>query len=151
MKFKYVFILVMSLSGNIYSDDTNELTATRDPMPDGMAGCYSTQKATVDKVFAANQDGARFRAYQVKWMNQDVIISDTLGTTDYKEGDTIKFMAQNIELPIRDEKIKTLQFMIMDFSRFMPKETKSRTNATAQGSSVTPAAAAPVAPQEPLR
>ena len=111
---------LMALSGRAETS-TNKSTTLKG-MPAGMAGCYSTQKAKVDKVFAAHQDGARFRAYQIKWMNQDVIISDMMASTDFKEGDEITFMVQSIEMPVGKESVKMLQFMLMDFGKFMPKE-----------------------------
>ena len=107
-------IAILIVTTMLLAQDTKQIKG----MPEGTSGSYSTQTARIEKVFAATQNGARFRAYQVKWMNQDVIVSDTLVTTDLKKGDTISFMAQSMELPLGNEKIKVLQFMVMDFSKF---------------------------------
>jgi hypothetical protein len=76
-----------------------------------------TFEGKVLKVYAAENKGARFRAYVVKWNNQEVVVSDDYGTTDKKEGDTIKFVVQQTEMPdftsmgANDAKtIKCLQF-----------------------------------------
>jgi len=89
-------------------------------MPPGMAGCFGTEQAPVVKVFAVDDNGARFRAYQVRWKDQDVIVSDMFGTTNFKEGDKISFMVNNIEVPVGEKKLKMLQFMIMDATAFAP-------------------------------
>lgn len=113
-------VLAMLLAVCAHAGDTNALAGFE--MPPGMAGCFETERAQVLKVFSAEDNGAHFRAYQVKWKNQDVIVSDMFGTTNFNEGDTITFMAQNIEVPAGDKKLKMLQFMIMDTSAFAPKE-----------------------------
>ena len=87
-------------------------------MPPGMSGCFGTEQAEVLKVFSAEDNGARFRAYQVKWKDQDIIVSDMFGSTSFKEGDTITFMAQNLEVPAGEKMIKMLNFLIMDTSAF---------------------------------
>lgn len=115
-----VVATILTLAFQGYASDTNTFPATG--MQPGMAGCFGTEQAQVVKVFAAEDNGARFRAYQVKWKDQDVIVSDTFGTTDFKEGDTITFMANNMEIPAGDKKLKMLQFMMMDTKAFMPKQ-----------------------------
>ncbi len=100
------------------ADDTKDIPETE--MPEGMAGCFDTVKSKVLKVFSAEDNGARFRAYQVKWKDHDIIVSDMFGTTDFKEGDAITFITQNIEVPAGDKNLKMLQFMIMDVNAFMP-------------------------------
>ena len=54
---------------------------------------YETLQAKVVKVFAAEDNGAKFRAYQVKWKGFDVVISDTLGDSDTQEGESLTFLA----------------------------------------------------------
>lgn len=85
-----------------------------------MIGNFGTVKSEVLKVFSAEDNGARFRAYQVKWKDQDIIVSDMFGTTDFQEGDPITFMFQNIEAPAGQETMKMLQFILMDTSAFTP-------------------------------
>ena len=108
----------MILATCAHAADIKDSTEMR--LPEGMAGCFNTVQSQVLKVFSAEDNGARFRAYQVKWNSHDIIVSDMLGTTDFKEGDTITFIAQNIEVPARDKKLKILQFMLMDARAFAP-------------------------------
>ena len=76
-------------------------------------GSYGTVQAKVLKVFAVEDNGAIFRAYQVKWKNSDVIVSDTLATSNKKEGDTITFTVIRVELASRGNQTNTLSFMIL--------------------------------------
>ena len=97
---------------------STEMQSNKAMMPPGMKGGYETIEAKVLKVFGADDKGARFRAYLVKWKDFEVVVSDPFGTTDKKAGDMITFMAQRIEIPQGEKKIATLQFMIMDFGAF---------------------------------
>ena len=89
-------------------------------MPVGMKGSYETIQSKVIKVYSAEDNGAQFRAYAVKWKDNEVIASDVLGKTSKKVGDSITFMAQRIEMPRGEKKVKLLQFMIME----IPSSTK---------------------------
>jgi hypothetical protein len=80
----------------------------------GFKGEYEITEAQILKVFSADDSGARFRAYLVKWKDFEVIVSDVLGTSDKKEGDLISFIAQRIENQGVDRKISKLQFIIVD-------------------------------------
>ena len=111
-------LTVIILATCAYGDDSKDLTEF--DMPGGMTGCFVTVQSEVLKVFSAEDNGARFRAYQVKWKNQDIIVSDMFGITDFQEGDTITFIAQNIEVPADQKKLRMLQFMIMDARAFAP-------------------------------
>ena len=113
-------VSVMILAICVRADDTNNTTMPG--MPPGIAGCFGTEQAQVLKVFSAEDNGARFRAYQVKWKNQDIIVSDMFGTTDFKEGEAITFMSQNIEVPAGEKNLKMLQFMMMDAGAFAPNK-----------------------------
>lgn len=68
------------------STSTNEITA-------GARGNPETVQAKVIKVFAAEDNGAKFRAYQVRWKGFDIVVSDTLADTDAKEGELLTFLA----------------------------------------------------------
>jgi hypothetical protein len=100
--------------------EKNQMTKKGPPvsLPAGASGCFETVEAKVDRVYSAEENGARFRAYQVKWKKQDIVIPDIFAATDFKEGDKIKFIVQNLEVPIGGKKIKMLQFMLMDFPGF---------------------------------
>ena len=52
-----------------------------------------TVQAKVIKVFAAEDNGAKFRAYQVRWKGFDIVVSDSLADTDAKEGELLTFLA----------------------------------------------------------
>ena len=85
-------------------------------MPAGMTGGYETIQSKILKVYSAEDNGAHFRAYVVNWKGKEIVVSDALGRTNKQEGDSITFMAQWIEMPHAEEKMKLLQFMIMDFA-----------------------------------
>lgn len=119
MKKTTLLVAMLSLAFAVLAEDKN--TQPTFSMPPGMKGAYGTEQAKVLTVFSAEEDGGRFRAYHIKWKEQDVVVSDMFGTTDYKKGDSITFMVQNIEVPAAGKKMKMLKFMLMDTSAFMPK------------------------------
>jgi len=80
----------------------------------GMKGSYETLDSEVLRVYRADHDGARFRAYIVKWKDQEVVVSDPLSSTDKNVGDKITFIAQTIEMPVGEKKVSMIQFMIVD-------------------------------------
>lgn len=111
-------LTVISLVTYAYGDNSKDLTQLE--IPAGMTGNFGTVQSEVLKVFSAEDNGARFRAYQVKWKGQDIIVSDMFGTTDFQEGDTITFMTQNIEVPDGQKTLKMLQFLFFDINTFTP-------------------------------
>ena len=62
------------------------------------------------KVYAAKDGDAIFRAYVVRWKDQEVIVSDSLAKTNYKEGDTITVLAMNHPFPQGKEPHRLLAF-----------------------------------------
>ncbi len=56
---------------------------------------FETVESPVMKVFSAEQDGARFRAYAVEWKGQEVVILDLSGRSERSVGDTVRFMVQH--------------------------------------------------------
>lgn len=50
------------------------------------------------KVYAMSDAGHNFIAYVVDIGGKEVVVSDPLGRSSHKVGDTIEFMAQKIEL-----------------------------------------------------
>jgi len=70
--------------------------------PTGVRSQSENFQAKVLKVFVVDDNGAKFRAYMVKWKDFDIIVSDILASTNYKEGDLITFSAVRIEVPGRD-------------------------------------------------
>ena len=101
-----------------------EANALQPALPIGMTGDYETVQSKITKVYSAEEEGARFRAYVVNWKGNEVIISDPLGETDKKVGDDVTFLAQRIEIPQDNEIIRLLQFMILELPEFtMPPAT----------------------------
>lgn len=80
--------------------------------------------STVLKVFSAEGGGAKYRAYLVKWKNQEVVVTDMFGGPELKEGDTAKIMVQVIDIPTAG--IKTLQFMFFDANAMMSRIMSAR-------------------------
>lgn len=59
---------------------------------------YTTTKAPVLKVYAKADGGHNFIAYVVDAGGTEVVVSDPLGRTKHKVGDTIEYMTQKIEV-----------------------------------------------------
>lgn len=121
LKLSMLSILFLGFVPLLVGQEPEDSISFEQGMPVGMKGSYGTEQAEILTVFAAEVEGARFRAYQIKWKGQDVIVSDPLGTTDFSKGDTITFMVQKLEMPVLGRELKMIQFMIMDASAFMPK------------------------------
>ena len=66
----------------------------------------------VIKVFAAKDGEAIFRAYLVRWKDQEVIVSDPLARSNYKEGETIPVLAMNHPFPQGAESHRLLGFTV---------------------------------------
>lgn len=84
------------------------------PLMPGMKGTYETLEATIEKVYAAEHNGFKSRAYVVKWKDQDVVIPDMMALSEKQVGDKLTFMVQEIELPMGGKPTKMLQFLAMD-------------------------------------
>ncbi len=82
-------------------------------LPKGTQGTFDTVEATVLKVFSVEQRGHRFIAYLVKWNDFDVIVSDPLARSNFREGDTIEFLAQRISLKNAPVGVSTLNFTLL--------------------------------------
>jgi hypothetical protein len=65
------------------------------------------------KVYEAIDGEAKFRAYVVRWKDQEVVVSDNLVRTDYKEGDTIPVLAMNHPFPQGREPHRLLAFTVI--------------------------------------
>lgn len=121
-----IMFTMVSVNG-LASDDipTNAPATTVLPR-----GSYETVQAKVLKVFAVEDNGAIFRAYQVKWKDSDVIVSDMLARSNKKEGDTITFTVNRMELASRGNQTNVLSFMILPTAdRVLPfQPSGQRTN-----------------------
>ena len=62
-------------------------------------GTHETADAQVLKVFNCKDGDYKFVAYEVKWKDHDVIVSDPLAKSDYHVGDTIRVLVLKSHLP----------------------------------------------------
>jgi hypothetical protein len=75
---------------------------------------YTIETAQIAEVLKTEDAGFKFISYVVSWKNHRVVVSDPIADTDYKVGDTIKFMAHRQDLAetnATDRKI--LNFIIL--------------------------------------
>lgn len=70
-------------------------------------------EAKVIKVISASDGPAVFRAYIVMWKGQEVVASDTLAKSRFKEGDVITVLAMNHPYPQDKEPHRLLSFSIV--------------------------------------
>ncbi len=89
------------------------LTAQAPRMGD-VQSTFDMAEGPVLKVYSAEEDGHRFVAYLVKWKNAEVIVSDPLGQSQFKQGDKINFIAQKISLPESPAQVLILNFNLID-------------------------------------
>jgi len=81
-----------------------------------LSGCeipkstFTTSKAKVLKVYSASDGGYNFIAYIVDRGGIEVVVSDTLGKSSYKVGDTIEYLDQKIEV---DAESRSLNFTLL--------------------------------------
>jgi len=94
-------------------------------LPKGTQSSFDTVEAPVLKVFSAEQDGHRFIAYLVKWKGFDVIVSDPLGRSNFRDGDKIRFLAQRVSLQNKPIDVSTLNFtLLMDPTKVVGADDK---------------------------
>lgn len=80
-----------------------------------VAGCkipktsFTTAKAPVLKVYTASDAGHNFVAYVVDRGGVEIVVSDPLGKSRHKVGDTIEYLDQKIEV---DGSTRTLSFTL---------------------------------------
>lgn len=70
-------------------------------------------EATILKVISAKDGDAIFRAYVVKWKDQEVVATDPLVKSNFKEGDTIMVLALNSAYPQGRESYRLLSFTVV--------------------------------------
>src|SRR5688572_5168513 len=100
-----LLILVLGATVTLAADSANATAGERIPP--------ERHELKVLKVFAANDGAAIFRAYVVKWKDQEVVVSDSLAKSNYKEGDTITVLAMNHPFPQGKEPHRLLAFTIV--------------------------------------
>jgi hypothetical protein len=59
--------------------------------------------AKIIKVFSASDEHAKFRAYVVKWKDQEIVVIDPRANTPHKEGETISVYVRRQKTPDNEE------------------------------------------------
>jgi outer membrane lipoprotein-sorting protein len=85
-----------TLKESLFGAQTGFTKPVQIPTSNGSSS-YEEVHAPVVKVFSTTDGDNKFIAYAVQWKGADVIVSDPLARSDYKVGDTIKFLAQKID------------------------------------------------------
>jgi hypothetical protein len=104
-----LFAFCLSANRSFTAEVTAEPPAVRIPP--------QSFEAKVLKVFAARDGEAIFRAYVVAWKEQEVIVSDPLARSDYKEGDPITVLVLNLPYPQGRESYRLLAFSVVPKAR----------------------------------
>lgn len=114
-----LFILLVSTS----EPNTNAQTASADPStPPNMPAMLSKLMGATDfndgevlKVYSAEDQGAKYLAYVVKYKGSEIVVSDLMHTSSPKQpGDKITFIAQHMDLPsVAGGKNQVLQFTVI--------------------------------------
>ena len=71
-------------------------------------------EAEILKVYSIDDQGAKFRAYAIKYKGSEVIVSDDLARTSYKVGDKLDYMAIRVN--------NAIQFKLFAFGIAPPKK-----------------------------
>ena len=106
------FRLALLLLGLLFPVLRGAKAATA-PVAEGERRPPERVEVEVLRVYAAQDAGGVFRAYAVRWQNQEVIVSDTLAKTNYKVGDRITILAMNHPFPQGRESHRLLSFSIV--------------------------------------
>lgn len=104
-----LIILLLSLPGARAAAPVGPLT------PAGDAEHRPPERVEVQvlKVYNAADSGGIFRAYAVRWKDQEIIVSDSLAKTNYKVGDRITILAMNHPYPQGKEPHRLLSFTVI--------------------------------------
>lgn len=94
-------------------------------MPPGVKGSHEVLDGAVLKVYSAKEGEHRFVAYVVKWKDAEVVVSDPLAQTDFKVGDTIKFLAQKLHLEKANPEVFVLGFAVLNVPASSHKKAKA--------------------------
>jgi len=90
----------------------NEHSPSNTPASVSSTFVITQVEAKVLKAFVARDGNAVFKAYLVKWKDQEVVISDMMARSDLKEGDTIKFVVKTLPFHKHGANSDVLMFMI---------------------------------------
>lgn len=77
-----------------------------------VASSYAMAEAKILKVYTQDDDAYHFIAYAIPWQGHEVIVTDALGRSDLKAGDSVKFMASKFHSQTRQSTTNALSFAI---------------------------------------
>lgn len=75
---------------------------------------HKTSEAPVLKVFTVKEGDHRFVAYLIEWNGAEVIVEDTLGRSDFRVGDEIRFMVHRHKMTVEAGNIEPLNFILLE-------------------------------------
>src|SRR5438552_4822245 len=113
--------LIATLMGLVISSAVAAQQFTPPAMPPGFKGGGEMAEGEVVKVYSLDDQGAKYRAYAVKYKGGEVVVSDTMATSSNKVGDKIKFIVARVEAPIGGSTLKTMSFSMFSIPN-MPKK-----------------------------
>lgn len=82
--------------------------------PVAATSSVETLRAPIKKVFKAQDGDHRFVAYLIEWNGTEVIIDDTLGRTDFRVGDKIRFGVHRHKMTPEPGDIEPLGFILLE-------------------------------------
>ncbi len=104
-------VLVLLFAAPVFG--TNEAAISTSTATTPAVGSYETIETKVLKVYVAKDGNAEFRAYVVMWKGQEVVVSDLLARSNFKEGDTIKILAMRHGLALDGKQTEALSFQLL--------------------------------------
>jgi hypothetical protein len=87
-------------------------------LPAGVQAKSETVEAEVLKIYSLEDQGAKFRAYVVKYKGSEVVVDDKLAMTNHKVGDKISVIVARVEAPFGTSKVNSISFAISPVSAF---------------------------------
>ncbi|NJK92400.1 MAG: hypothetical protein HC904_11525 [Blastochloris sp.] len=139
MKYVSFALGLLILSGSILCAQGQE-KAVIPSIPPELQFSWEPGSASVLKTFIYNEDESRFRAYQIKWRNHDVIVTDRGSFKDFKEGEEIHFIVAKQKI---GENLYDLSFRLLaarsTAERSVPNSPEAVTRPVKKEISETPA------------
>ena len=100
-----VAILLTSVSGYTQTPQVPQ-------KPNGTISRQESLEGKVTKVYSAKDGEFNFICYVVKWNDNDIVVTDPLCRSNYKEGDTIKFFEQKLHLEKYNPEVFAIRFIL---------------------------------------
>ena len=110
---KRLFLLLACAAIPLFTYAQEQSEPLKHMAPAGRDGYYTVEKAKVEQVFEAVEDGYQFIAYLVTWHGVHVIVSDPLSISAHIIGDEIEFMANCIVTPASPKPYKNISFTLI--------------------------------------